>query len=242
MILAAGLGTRMRPLTDILPKPLLVVGGKPLIQYHIERLQRAGITEVVVNLAYRGQQIRDFLGEGENFGVKISYSEEGEPLETAGAILKAAPLLGSEPFLLVNADIWTDYDINLLLAEPLPPTCAGRLLLVSNPDHHPRGDFSCSALGSDGDSPVDSRACANNTTLMAIDERHPGLTFSGISLLRPQLVTEYPQARLRFPLAECFRYALADGRLQAQVYTGQWWDIGTPERLQALDQLLIGGG
>ncbi len=224
MILAAGLGARMRPLTDTLPKPLLLVGGKPLIQYHVERLQRAGIDNIVVNVAYRGQQIRDFLGNGDRFGVRISYSDEGgEPLETAGAILRAAPQLGTEPFLLINADIWTDFDITSLVAQPLPEACTGRLVLVPNPEHNLAGDFGC-----------------NNGLLISVDSHHPSFTFSGISLLRPQLVTEYPKARMRFPLAECFRYELAAGRLQAEVHAGQWWDIGTPARLTALDQLLSG--
>lgn len=221
MILAAGLGKRMRPLTDSLPKPLLPVADKPLIQYHVENLARAGVRDIVVNLAYRGAQIREFLGDGSRWGVHIAYSAEPEPLETAGAILQAQALLGEEPFLLLNGDVWCDMALAPLLQHRLAQDCLGHLLLVPNPAHHPTGDFALQ----DG--------CLQLRTATA-----PGWTFSGISVLRPQLVTAYPERRRAFPLVECFRYAIARGQLSGEIYQGRWWDIGTPERLAELDRML----
>lgn len=222
MILAAGLGKRMRPLTDKLPKPLLQVAGKPLIEYHIERLRDAGVRDLIINLAYRGNQIREYLGNGERWDVSIQYSEEGEPLETAGAILQALPLLGEDPFVLVSADVWTDFEFASLLCKPLSEKCLGRLVMVPNPDHNRAGDFACDQDGN----------------LQLANEETEGLTYSGISVLDPALVRDYPQARQRFPLVECFRHAIALQQLQGEVFNGQWWDIGTPERLQQLDKQL----
>lgn len=225
MILAAGLGKRMRPLTDTLPKPLLSVGGKPLLVYHLERLRERGVSEFVINTAYLGDKIEAALGDGSPWGVSITYSREQEPLETGGGLLQALPLLGSEPFLLVNGDIWTDYPFERLLELQLAPEQLGHLVLVPNPRHHRQGDFA-----------LDQGRLLHNSEL---DE---GYTFSGISLLRPQLIGEYTERRHTFPLREALAEAIAQNRLGGEVYAGAWWDIGTPERLRELDQQLSAAG
>ena len=224
MILAAGLGNRMRPLTDHLPKPLLCAGGKPLIEYHLENMQRAGIRDVVINLAYLGEKIRAHLGNGQQFGMQIFYSSEPEPLETGGAILHAQNLLGTEPFLLVNGDVWCDLEFAQFIQQPLGDQQFGRLLLVPNPEFHPQGDF---ALADSGSLLEDS------------EKNHPHrFTFGGISLLKPNLITQYPERRQKFPLVESFRWALRNNQLCGQVHRGAWSDVGTPERLSAVNQYL----
>lgn len=219
MILAAGRGTRMGSLTQNTPKPLLPVHGVPLIEWHLRKLAAAGIDEVIVNLAYLGEQIRDYLGDGSQWGLRLVYSVEPEPLETGGAIWHARALLGEMPFLLVNADVYTDLDYNHLRNYTLPVEQLGHLLLVPNPDFKASGDFSLDTAGK-----------------LQRPERHPpGYTFSGVSLLRPALVTDYPRRRRAFPLVEAFQQALDQGRLSGEVYTGLWSDVGTPERLAALN-------
>lgn len=224
MILAAGLGNRMRPLTDHIPKPLLCAGGKPLIEYHLENVQRAGIREVIINLAYLGEKIRAHLGEGHQFGLKITYSTEPEPLETGGAILHALNLLGEEPFLLVNGDVWCDLDIAHFVQQPLTEKQLGHLLLVPNPEFHPHGDF----------------AFASNGLLLDDPEKnHPQrFTFGGISLLKPELITGYPDKRQKFPLVEVLRHAIYNEQLTGQVHHGHWSDVGTPVRLHLLEDYL----
>ncbi len=224
MILAAGYGKRMRPLTDSIPKPLLPVAGKPLLLYHIERLRAVGITRLVINVAHLGEQIMASLGDGAGLGVSIEYSVEPYPLETGGSLAKALPLLGEQPFLLVNGDIWTDYPFQRLIKAGLAEDCLGKLVLVPDPAHNPGGDFALSG-----------------ERLLAAGARGDSYTFSGISLLRPQLVADYPRRREVFPLREVLAGALQQQRLCGELYRGQWWDIGTPERLQALDALLRGG-
>jgi len=221
MILAAGLGQRMRPLTDKLPKPLLCLAGKPLLQYHLEALARAGIKEVVINLAYLGHMIRAYVGDGSRFGLQVQYSEEAEPLETAGGLLKALPLLGDEPFILVNGDVWTDFDLGQLSQTRLAAGIDAHLVLVPNPDFHPKGDFSLSSEGK----------LLDSTDL-------PKHTFAGMSLIHPGLIRDYPQQRPKFPLVEVLRYAITRQRISGQLYEGRWSDIGTPERLHALDREL----
>ncbi len=218
MILAAGLGRRMLPLTETCPKPLLQAGGKPLLQFHLEALAAAGITEVVINLAYLGEQIAEFVGDGSRFGLEVQYSREPEPLETGGALFKALPLLGEQPFLLLNGDVWCDLDLGDFIQPPLAPNCDGRLLLVPNPEFHPQGDFAISPQG--------------------FLTQEPGLTchtFAGVSLLRPRLISHYPERRAKFPLLEALKPAVAAGRLEGRLYPGQWSDVGTPERLEQLD-------
>ena len=219
MILAAGLGTRMRPLTLTTPKPLLTVAGKALLAYHIENLAAAGFRDLVINHAYLGEQIEQCAGTGEAFGVRIVYSREGEPLETAGGIRKALPLLSTEladePFVVVNGDIWTDYAFaQLQHLQDLGGKLA-HLVLVNNPPQHPQGDFAMR----DG---------------FALDEPENRLTFSGISVLHPSLLRDSAEPRLG-PL---LRAAMAKGLVGAEFYPGRWFDIGTPERLAELDLAL----
>jgi N-acetyl-alpha-D-muramate 1-phosphate uridylyltransferase len=229
MILAAGLGNRMRPLTDHLPKPLLCAGGKPLIEYHLENMQRAGISHVIINLAYLGEKIRAQLGNGRQFGLDIMYSSEPEPLETGGAILHAQSLLGDEPFLLVNGDVWCDIEFSQFIQQSSAQTSQidnqlGNLLLVPNPEFHPQGDF---ALADSGQ------------LLEDINKTHPQrFTFGGISLLNPALIMSYPERRQKFPLVETFRWAIRNTQLTGQLHDGAWSDVGTPERLKSLNQYL----
>ncbi|MBU2887590.1 nucleotidyltransferase family protein [Gilvimarinus agarilyticus] len=218
MILAAGLGKRMRPLTDTLPKPLIPVRGKPLIEWHLERLADARISEVLINISYLGDKIRQALGDGSRWGLQITYSEESEPLETGGAIRYAAHWLGDEPFLLVNADVFTQFDFATLTRRGLPASELGHLVLVPNPEFKPRGDFDL----------IDGK-------LAIMTGGSPGYTFAGISVLRPALITDYPQARSVFGLAEVFRSALTDRQLGAELYTGHWSDVGTPSRLEEIE-------
>jgi MurNAc alpha-1-phosphate uridylyltransferase len=220
MILAAGKGERMRPLTLSTPKPLLEVGGKALIAYHLENLHRAGLREVVINHAWLGQQIEQTLGCGDAFGLAIRYSPEGEPLETAGGIVRALPLLtdgGEDWFLVINGDIWTDFPLEQLQ----PPTtggCDALLVLTDNPAHNQGGDF---ALLPDG-------------TLAS--EGSPRLTFTGISLLHRRLFNGLDDSAGK--LGPVLRRAMTDGRVRGLHHRGQWMDIGTPERLAELDSKL----
>jgi MurNAc alpha-1-phosphate uridylyltransferase len=232
MILAAGLGNRMRPLTDHTPKPLLTVGNRALIEYHLLNLQRAGVREVIINLAYLGEKIRTQLGDGAAFGLDISYSSEPEPLETGGAIIHASELLGSEFFLLINGDVWceiefTDFIDRALHASTLHRDCTGYLMLVPNPDFHPQGDF---ALRDDGKLFNDPEKTHSQR-----------FTFGGISMLKPALISDYPFKRTKFPLVEVLRTAIDAEQLCAEVYEGHWSDVGTPERLSALDAYLRRG-
>lgn len=219
MILAAGLGKRMRPLTDRTPKPLLKVAGKPLLQYHLEALGEAGVHEVIINTAYLGEQIEAFAGNGSRFGLTIHYSREPEPLETGGAILRALPLLGADPFLLVNGDVWTDFSLTDLTRPPLADDMQGRLLLVPNPDFKPEGDFALTESGR-----------------LSLSTDQDRWTFAGISVLRPSIVADYAERRPVFPLLEALRPAMAAGALEGRLHRGQWSDVGTPERLEQLDR------
>ncbi|MBI5450294.1 MAG: nucleotidyltransferase family protein [Gammaproteobacteria bacterium] len=215
MILAAGRGERMRPLTDTLPKPLLAAGGQRLIEYHIRALVAAGITDIVINHAWLGAVIEQTLGDGSAYGASFAYSPEGEQgLETGGGIYRALPLLGAGPFIVINGDIWTDFPLASL---PHVPEGLAHLVLVDNPDHHPDGDFVLSG----------ARCLAAGS---------PRLTFSGIGLYHPQLFAGCSAGR--FPLAPLLRAAMARGAVSGQHYQGAWFDIGTPERLAMLDVLL----
>jgi MurNAc alpha-1-phosphate uridylyltransferase len=212
MILAAGRGERMRPLTDETPKPLLTVGGKPLIAYHLERLAAAGVAEVVINIAWRGAQIRAALGDGGRFGLRIVYSDEGATaLETGGGIFRALPWLGSEPFLVVNGDIYSDFDPGRLV---LAPGDLAELVLVPNPAHNPEGDF----------------ALEEGRVHLAATGRY---TFSGIAMYRAELFAGCEDGV--FPLAPLLTRAIRAGRVSGQLHRGGWEDVGTPERLRALD-------
>ena len=219
MILAAGLGNRMRPLTLTTPKPLLVVGGKPLIVWHIEALKMAGIQDIVINTAWLGHKLHEALGDGSAFGVNIFWSDENEPLETAGGIQQALPLLGKEPFLLVNGDIWLRYDFSRLVSKDLGKHLA-HLLLVDNPPQHPNGDF---AFKRDGQS-------------LILPQGAEKYTFAGVSVLSPKLFADLPAGKA--PLAPLLRQAIAEQLVTGEYHTGAWVDVGTPERLQALDDEL----
>ncbi len=213
MVLAAGRGERLRPITDALPKPLVQIAGRPLIAYHLEKLARMGVREVVINLSWLGQQIRAALGAGERYGLRIHYSEEGPvPLETGGGIARALPLLGPAPFLVVNADVWTDFDFPAL--GTLAQEADARIVLAPNPAHHPEGDF----------------ALRGETVVGEIGER---FTYTGIGLYRPEFFAACPAER--FPLLPLLRRAIAAGRLLGRLHRGEWFDVGTPERLVWLD-------
>ena len=218
MILAAGRGERMRPLTDRTPKPLLEVGGQPLIVHHIRALATAGFRELVINLGHLGGQIEAALGNGRSFGVDIAYSPEPPgALETGGGIFNALSLLGPEPFVVINGDIWTDYRYDLL---PRRPDGLAHLVMIDNPEQHPDGDFVL----------TEGRVQA---------EGSDRLTFSGVSVLDPVLFQHCEPGR--FPLAPLLRQAICNGQVSGEYYPGRWYDIGTPERLARLDAELQSG-
>jgi len=227
MILAAGRGERMRPLTDHTPKPLLQVGGKPLIVWHIERLHAAGYTRIVVNHAHLGEQIEAALGNGAAFGVSIDYSREVSALETAGGIATALPLIDAEVFAVVNGDIYCEYDFSRL-AEPMARLAAGHdqvhLVLVDNPPHHPQGDFVLDA----------GRLHNPDSPLSVLDSP---FTFSGIGVYHRALFAHTPAGE-KAPLAPLLRRAIDAGRASGEHYAGRWEDVGTPARLTALDEEL----
>ncbi|CAP41090.1 N-acetylmuramate alpha-1-phosphate uridylyltransferase MurU [Bordetella petrii] len=222
MILAAGRGERMRPLTDHTPKPLLPAGGKPLIVWHIERLAAAGIRDIVINHAWLGEQLPSALGDGSRYGVRIAYSAESTALETAGGIAQALPLLGPQPFLAINGDIWCDWHPAQAagLARNLDAARADAwLLLVDNPEHHPQGDFTLS-----GDGQVGTGTAGR-------------LTFAGIGVYRPALFDGLA-AGTPAPLAPLLREAMARSAVLGAHHAGAWTDVGTPQRLAALDARL----
>lgn len=220
MILAAGRGDRMRPLTDHCPKPLLALNHKPLIVYHLEKLAALGVTDVVINHAHLGQQIETRLGSGAQFGLSITYSAEAPGgLETGGGIFRALPLLGSEPFWVINGDIYTDYRFERLPRQ-LPEDLDAHLVLVDNPAHNPDGDFQLQQqrLSDDGASK---------------------LTFSGIGVYHPRLFAGCRDGR--FALAPLLRRAMQQQRVSGEHFSGRWTDVGTPARLEQLDKELKGG-
>jgi len=216
MILAAGKGERMRPLTLTTPKPLVRAGGVPLIEYHLRALAAAGFTEIVINHAWLGQQIEDYLGDGSRYGVSIRYSAEGEPLETGGGIFRALPLLGDEAFLVVNGDIWTDYDFSVLHQ---PIAGLAHLVLADNPPHHLAGDFNLT-----GDQVRDGQP--DTATL----------TYSGTAVWHPQL--SHARAAGAFRPAAPLREAMADGQVTGERLKGLWVDVGTHERLAEAETLI----
>lgn len=217
MILAAGLGNRMRPLTLHTPKPLLEVGDKPLIVWHIEKLAAIGVNEIVINTAWLGEKLVEALGDGSQFGVKILWSHEGEGLETAGGIINALPLLGGQPFILVNGDVWTTMDFAPLLTVELGENLA-HLVLVQNPPQHPQGDFSL----------VEGKAYTFDQSVQG-----ENLTFSGVSLIDPKMFVGLEAGKR--PLAPLLKKAMLANQVAASKLIGDWVDVGTPERLAALD-------
>ncbi len=216
MILAAGKGERMRPLTLTTPKPLVRVAGVPLIEYHLRALAAAGFNEIVINHAWLGQQIEDHLGDGSRFGLSIQYSPEGEPLETGGGIFRALPLLGDDAFLVVNGDIWTDYDFSVLHQ---PINGLAHLVLADNPPHHPKGDFTL----------IDGKVQDGEPDAQT-------LTYSGIAVLHPQLFDGCSDGA--FKLAPLLRNAMAKDEVTGERLKGHWVDVGTYERLAEAEALI----
>jgi MurNAc alpha-1-phosphate uridylyltransferase len=220
MLLAAGRGERMRPLTDHTPKPLLAVAGKALIVWHIENLVRAGIRDLVINHAHLGAQIETALGDGSRFGAHIRYSSEGKALETAGGIVYALPLLGDEPFAVINSDIWCNYDFAGLHERAAGLQASGdaaHLVLVDNPAQHPNGDF--------------------GLRQQRVADSIPMLTFSGIGIYQPALFNGIPRGNIA-PLAPLLRAQISLGKVSGEHHRGLWVDVGTPERLAELDRQL----
>lgn len=223
MILAAGFGERLRPLTETTPKPLLKIHGKPIIQYHIERLARAGIRELVINTSWLGEQIESFVGDGSRFGVQVAWSREAQPLETGGGIRRALALLGCDPFIVINGDVWSTYTYSRLAGLQLAEDVDAHLILVDNPDHHPEGDF---------------ELCNGDRLRYPGDSGASTLTFSGISVMRPEIFALYPAASESFPLRDVLRSSIEAGCVSGERFTGVWWDVGTVERLDTLNALL----
>ena len=215
MILAAGRGERLRPLTDETPKPLLKVAGKSLIEYHLQNLAGAGFKDIIINTAWLAEKIHQQLGNGEHYGVSISYSDEGKALETAGGIINALPLLGNEPFLVVNGDIWCDFNFSSL--PELKPEMQSHLILVNNPEHNPGGDFSL-----------------HNGLIKNTGESM--YTFSGIGLYRPEFFAGQPTGPL--PLAPIIRNKCHHDLVSGELFSGRWTDVGSVERLHDLEQQL----
>ncbi len=217
MVLAAGRGERMRPLTDREPKPLLRVAGKRLIEYHLERLAAGGFKQVVINTGWLGDMLEPVLGDGARLGLSITYSHERpEALETGGGIFHALPLLGAAPFLVVNGDVWTDIDFGALRRDP-PADSLAHLVFVPNPPQHARGDF----------------VLENGRVFDREGARH---TYSGVGIYRPEFFAGCQAGK--FPLAPLLRSAITRGALTGELHPGRWFDIGTPERLAALDAQL----
>jgi MurNAc alpha-1-phosphate uridylyltransferase len=217
MILAAGLGNRMRPLTLYKPKPLLEVGGKALIVWHIEKLKQIGVTEIIINSAWLADVLIGTLGDGSQFGVKILWTREDQGLETAGGIINALPLLGTEPFILVNGDVWTTFDFALLLNIQLEQDLA-HLVFVTNPVQHPKGDFTLS-----------------NGRAYTFEQEQTGeaLTYSGVAVIHPKMFDGLEAGKR--PLAPLLKQAMLDGKISAEKMQAAWVDVGTPERLSDLD-------
>lgn len=223
MILAAGMGNRMRPLTLHTPKPLLEVGGKPLIVWHIEKLKNNGVTDIIINAAWLADRLMTALGDGSQYGVNIFWSREDEGLETAGGIIQALPLLGDEPFILVNGDVWTNFDFRSLLNIKLDDQVA-HLMLVDNPVQHPHGDFTLA-----------------NGRAYTFDQAQDGenLTYSGIAVIHPKMFQGLAQGKRA--LAPLLVEFMQIHKITAEKLPAAWVDVGTPERLDHLDKQIREG-
>lgn len=217
LIFAAGYGKRMRPLTEQTPKPLLKVADKPLIVHHIEKLVGAGIHDLVINTHWLSEKLIAELGDGHQFGASIHWSYEPEILDTGGGVKNALPLLGDDPFLIVNGDIWTDYDFGYLANKKLPEESA-HLVMVPNPAQHASGDFSIDAEG-----------------MLSTDEDFARRTYSGMGLFSPGFINQFSSQARIFPLRETLKAGMACGKVSAELYQGGWEDVGTPERLEMLN-------
>jgi N-acetyl-alpha-D-muramate 1-phosphate uridylyltransferase len=215
LIFAAGRGERMRPLTDVTPKPLLEVGGKPLIEWHLEKLAGCGVREIVINTSHLADVFSKILGDGSRWALRIHYSYEGtEPLETGGGMLRALTLLGNDPFIAVNGDIWTDFSFSTL---PQNPEGLAHLVVIDNPPHHPQGDF----VLRDG---------------LLFDEESPRMTFAGIGVYRHELLANHAPGK--FSIVPALREAMRTGQVSGTHYRGLWADVGTPQRLMDLNRQL----
>lgn len=212
MLLAAGLGTRLRPLTDRTPKPLLPVNSVTLLERHLFRLAQAGIEDVVINLHHLSEQITGKIGDGSRYGVSVQYSQESKLLETGGGIKQALPLLGQEPFIVISADIYIDFDF-AELKKPLPSESLAHLVMVENPEHHPTGDFAVSHGG-----------------VLAFEGNRK--TWASVMVMRPELVTSVTEPR--FKLRKVFDQSIERGQLSGELYQGYWCDVGTIERYNGL--------
>mgnify|MGYP001544131648 CR=1 FL=1 len=251
LVFAAGKGERMRPLTERTPKPLLAAGGKPLIAWHLEKLAALGVRDVVINTSWLAEQFPATLGDGARWGLRLHYSFEGaEPLETGGGMLHALPLLGDEPFLAVNGDIWTDYDFARL---PREPAGLAHLVMVANPDHNARGDFFLESLSQrerdwgEGQTDAQRIGSAPHPPVGHLLPTGEGelLTFAGIGIYRSVLLADWREVigdaagadenPPRFKLAPLLRAAMARGQVSGEFWQGAWTDVGTPQRLTQLD-------
>jgi N-acetyl-alpha-D-muramate 1-phosphate uridylyltransferase len=222
MILAAGVGERMRPLTEHTPKPLLRVADTPLIEHHIRRLAAAGFSEIVINVAHLGEQIMDYCADGSQWGATIVYSPEGSPLETAGGIVNALPLLGDKPFLVVNGDIWIDYPFEKLAAYCLRADELAHLVMVENPPQHTFGDFQLD----------------NEGWVRSLESGAYGWTYAGLGIYTTAFFAAMPEGKM--PLRPLLDAAIRRGQLGGERYMGQWQDVGTPDRLQELNNIVKG--
>ena len=220
MILAAGLGSRLRPLTNQVPKPMLAVGGKPLLQWHFEKLAATGIKDVVVNISWLSRQIEDYFGDGQQYGINIIWSREEAPLETGGGIFNALALLGNDPFVLISADIWTDLAFTNELKNTLVPAKSAHLFLIKNPEHNPRGDFSL----------IDN----------VVGYGQPRYTYSGISVLSPAIFKSLKPMSKAFPLRDVLRPAILASQISGEIFPDDWCDVGTIERYDNLNRKLKG--
>ncbi len=219
MILAAGLGTRMRPLTERTPKPMLQVAGIPLIEHHVRHCVQAGITDIVINHAYLGEQIENHLGDGRRFDCSIQYSREGEPLDTGGGIFRALPLLGGAPFIAMNADVWTDYPLAKLRDIALDKDSRlAHLVMTDNPPQHPQGDFYL------------------NNGLIRETGGSEKLTWTGLRIIHPALFAGCSDGV--FSIVPLLRQAMKENKVSGEYYGGRWFDIGTPERLREINERL----
>ncbi|MDC0172402.1 nucleotidyltransferase family protein [Gammaproteobacteria bacterium] len=220
MILAAGLGSRLRPLTNQVPKPMLEVGGKPLLQWHFEKLAAADINEVVVNTSWLASQIEDYFGNGQQYGINIIWSREETPLETGGGVFNALALLGNDPFVLISADIWTDLVFTNELKNTLASANSAHLFMIKNPEHNPSGDFSL----------------INNV----VGYKQPRYTYSGISVLSPAIFESLKPTSKKFPLRDVLQPAILASQVSGEVFPGDWCDVGTIERYDNLNRKLRG--
>ena len=224
MILAAGKGERMLPLTRTCPKPLLQAGGKPLLEHWLQKLEAAGVRDIVINTAYLGEQIEAYVRARKGLAT-ITISQESEPLETGGALHFALPILGQAPFLLVNGDVFCGVDLSRVIARAQVAAAGAYFVMVNNPEHNPEGDF---VLGSEG--------CVYDKKMAA--EQGGALTFSGISVINPEMIRRYPRRRQKFPLREIFSWGIKNRTIRGEYYSGYWLDVGTPERLAELNQYM----